>query len=121
MLKKIRIPATVTEIQSGTFAECSGLEELTYLGDSEISNDIGLREWVTVHVSESYPFKQIGGRTVTPMTKGSPSSGKELSGGAIAGIVIGAVALVVIIAGCVYYFTCRTRNTPKDEEGNEEV
>ena len=69
-----------------------------------------------MYVSESYPYGQIGGRTVTPMKS---LDGKKLSGGAIAGIVIGAVALVAIIAGCVYYFVFRTRDTSSEEEKEE--
>ena len=79
-----------------------------------------LREGVRVYVSESYPYGQIGGRTVTQMTKGSSTNGKGLSGGAIAGIVIGVIAVIAIIAGCVYYFVFRRRDSPSDN-GKEEV
>ena len=115
-MRKIKVPTTVTEIQNGTFAECSSLEELTYLGDSEISNDIELSEGVTVYVRESYPYEQIGGRTVTQIK----SSGR-LGGGAIAGIVIGSVALVAIIAGCVYYFAFRRTRDSLSEDEKEAV
>ena len=50
------------------------------------------------------------------------SDEKKLSGGAIAGIVIGSIALVAIIAGCVYYFLFRRRTGDvHSEEEKEEV
>ena len=84
------------------------MKQVGYQGDSEISNDIGLREGVRVYVSESYPFKQIGGRTVTLI-----KSSSRLSGGAI--------ALVAIIAGCAYYFIIRRRtgDASSDDEKEE--
>ena len=84
------------------------------MGDSEISNDIGLHSGVRVYVRD--PYGQIGGRTVTLM-----KSSNRLSGGAIVGIVIGAVALVAIIAGCIYYFMIRRRRDASSEDEKEEV
>ena len=43
-------------------------------------------------------------------------SSSRLSGGAIAGIVIGTVTLAAIIAGCVYYFVFRRRSEEEKEE-----
>ena len=67
-----------------------------------------------MYVRESYPYGQIGGRTVTQIK----SSGR-LGGGAITGSVIGAVALVAIIAGCVYYFFRERRDVMSEEEKEE--
>ena len=81
----------------------------TYLGSSEITNDIGLGSSVTVYVSDNYPYGQIGGRSTERLQSTSEEKKKKLSGGAIAGIVIGSVAAVAGAAGCVYFFVFRIR------------
>ncbi|KFZ03710.1 hypothetical protein V502_10725 [Pseudogymnoascus sp. VKM F-4520 (FW-2644)] len=56
------------------------------------------------------------GSSQTPSTPTDVSSSKSLSGGAIGGIVVGAVGALVLVALAVFFLRRRRRNTPSDDK-----
>ena len=121
-MKTITIPESVTEICSYAFSLCSGLVSLTYLGDSEIKNDIGLlsNEGVKVFVKDGYPYRSFGGVPLTSSNDSNDSKNskdsKKLGAGAIEGLVAGAVVLAVNIVGCVVFIVVYHNKEDEEQE-----
>ena len=112
-LTLIVIPESVTEIGTGCFEDCKSLTNVTYLGKSEISNDIfsGCDNLTVVSVPDDYPYGSFGGHD---LGKGSPG----LSDAAKIGIGVGVAAAVVIIVVIVVVIVLRRKSGGKPADDN---
>lgn len=107
-LLSITIPATVKEITSSSFSNCNLLQNVTYLGTSEITSllFVGCDNLKAVFVTYDYPSSRFGDRPVTRI--GDPPS-NGLSLGAKIGIGVGVALGVVVIAVVVVIVIWRLR------------
>ena len=112
-LTLIVIPESVTEIGTGCFEDCKSLTNVTYLGKSEISNDIfsGCDNLTVVSVPDDYPYGSFGGHD---LGKGGPG----LSDAAKIGIGVGVAAAVVIIVVIVVVIVLRRKSGEKPGDDN---
>ena len=108
-LKSTVLPASITNIESHAFSWCDNLSNLTYYGNSSITNDIGLPENTSIYVVTGYPYSAFGGRPVTEYISNQtvpPSSQAKSNKLLIVGIVSGVIVLCCIITGAL---TCLRR------------
>ena len=99
-LEKVELPETVTSIEKSAFAQSKNLKELTYLGKTEIKDELFAKDQqVTVKVSEEYPGSTFGGVSVETIN-GNPDEPKSntglIVGCTIAGVVV-VVAIIVVV------------------------
>ena len=88
------------------------------IANSEARASIGTAKskMLCVHANTVNPGNDQPGLAPTPTPVDFSSGG--LSGGAIAGIVVGIIAVLAIIAGLAFFFWRRKRKTRKEEEKN---
>jgi hypothetical protein len=100
-LSTVVLGENVEYIGTSAFENCTELSRVQYSGvnEPELGEDVFAGTQVTeVEVTEKYKGDDFGGTSVSVKSK------KGLSGGAIAGIVIGVIAALLIAGGVVFFF-----------------
>ena len=115
-IKAVVLSEGIREVGDWAFSECTGLSNLTYYGNSEISNNIGLPDGAVVYVSKDYPFAVFSGKSVVRIgvpsaTASAAKKSLKISKGALAGIGSGC-GLFLVEAIC--YFFCPERTEDPD-------
>ena len=118
-LTSIVIEGNVDEIGKNAFGNCTNLNEFIYNGDNkpDISAEAfsGCGTIENISVPNNFDMSVFPNYVTISPNDNENQNGTSLSGGAIAGIVIGSCAFVGICAFCVYFFIIRKRSSLKIE------
>ena len=93
---------TYTQGESATITANDPAEGKVFKGWQDASGKI-------VSTEKSYTFKVTGATTLTAVYEDAPAAKKGLSGGAIAGIVIGSVAVAGIGGFAIFWFAVKKK------------
>ena len=121
-ISEIRIPASVKNIEKDSFAGCTAITKVEYLGDEDptggenvFKDAIRLDKVIT---TTNYKGDSFGSKPVEKTIGSDDEEDTGLSTGAIVGIVVACVAVVAIICALVWWL--KFYNNAEVTKNNEE-